>query len=80
MHTSYPDDIPNTKSPLSVQICGNGLAHLFANYFIFRLLDVFKAGDRGRYKYIELNDYHLKRVSGRPVIMRVFYGTSEAFE
>ena len=32
----------------------------------------FKAGDRGRYEYIELNDYHLKAVSGRPVIMRVF--------
>ena len=64
--------IPNTKSPLSVQICRNGLAHLLANYFIFRVLDVFKAGDRGRYEYIELNDYHFKAVSGRPVLMRVF--------
>ena len=57
---------------MSVQICGNDLAHLFANYFMFRVLDVFKAGDRGGYAYIELNDYHLKAVSGRPVIMRVF--------
>ena len=63
--------IPNTKSPLSVQICRNGLAHLFANYFIFRVLDVFKAGDRGKYEYSESNDYHLKAVSRRPV-MRVF--------
>ena len=66
--------IPNTKSPLSVQIYKNGLAHQLANYFIFRVLDVFKAGDRGRYEYnyIESNDYHLKTVNGRPVIMRVF--------
>ena len=64
--------IPNTKSPLSVQIYINGLAHFLANYFIVRVLDVFKAGDRGRYEYIELNDHHLKAVSGRPVIMRVF--------
>ena len=64
--------IPNTKSPLSVQIYTNGLADLLANYYIFRVLDVFKAGDRGRYEYIELNDYHLKAVNGRPVIMRVF--------
>ena len=66
--------IPNTKSPLSVQIYRNGLAHLFANYFIFRVLNVFQAGDRGRYEYIELNDYryHLKAVSGQPVIMRIF--------
>ena len=28
-------------------ICRNGLAHLFANYFIFHVLDVFKAGDQG---------------------------------
>ena len=52
---SYPDYISNTKSPLSVQICRNSLAHLSANYLIFRVLDVFKAGDRGRYEYIELN-------------------------
>ena len=64
--------IPNTKSPLSAQICRNGLAHLLANYFIFRVLDVFIAGHRGRYEYIELNDYHLKAVSGRSVKMCVF--------
>ena len=64
--------IPNTKSPLSVQIYRYGLAHLLANYFIFRVLDVFKAGDRGRYEYIKSNDYHFKVVSGRPVIMCVF--------
>ena len=70
--TSYLDVNLNTKSPLSVQVCRNGLAHLFANYFIFHVLAVYKAGDRGRYAYIESNDYHLKAVSGRPVIMRVF--------
>ena len=64
--------IPNTKSPLSVQIYRYGLAHLLANYFIFLVLDVFKAGDRGRYEYIKSNDYHFRVVSGRPVIMRVF--------
>ena len=53
-------------------IFANGSAHLLANYFIFRVLDVIKTGDRDRYEYIELNDYHLKVVSGRPVIMRVF--------
>ena len=57
---------------MSVQIYSNGLAHLLANYFIFHVLDVFKAGGRGRYAYIESNDNHLKAVSGRPVIMRVF--------
>ena len=56
--------IPNTKSPLSVLIWRNGLAHLFANYFIFHVLNVFKAGDRGRYEYMELNDYHLRRSVG----------------
>ena len=38
----------------------------------FRVLDVLKARDRGRYEYIELNDYHLKAVNGRPVIMHIF--------
>ena len=54
------------------RICQNGLAHLLASYFIFRVLDVFKTGDLGRYEYIELNDDHLKAVSGRPVILHVF--------
>ena len=31
-------------------ICRNGLAHLFANYFIFHVLDVIKAGDQGLVK------------------------------
>ena len=32
----------------------------------------FETGDRGRAGCNELNDYHLKAVSGRPVIMRIF--------
>ena len=37
-------------------------------------ITTFKTGDQGRYEYIELNDYHLKAVTGRPVIMQLFLG------
>ena len=39
----------------------------------------FKTGDQGRIGCNELNDYHLKAVSGRPVIMRVLNGIVHMF-
>ena len=60
--------IPNTKSPLSVQIYRNGLADLLANYFIFRVLAVFKQVTEVGMNILS----RMKAVNGRPVIMRVF--------
>ena len=40
-YTSYPDDSPNNRVPWTDEILKNAVAHLLANYYIFRVLDVF---------------------------------------